>query len=327
MSSQLNGLRTYRPDLAHYVFPNENFRKQVESWLAGVQSGNAARCLLLTGTSGLGKTTLALAAAGALGVESRAISQENCANTRTIDDARDLVEKRFTTMPLVGPYRVFILDELHKLTESAQEVFLTPLEELPKTTIVIGCTSQPDDLKPAFRNRFYELKFDIYPEEMIVEILSGLPGIKHSPGTLARIARVAGGVPRAAIALAEKNPETPEMQEILSQEILTVEKFLGALFEAKLPNLFVLSSLIKEENKRAFYEKLLRYLECLWATKNDLKVALSSSEREFLKQYATAVPVTLLSWLYTEMMEQSQKPAGFLKAWVIGGRLHERIKH
>ena len=318
MSSPMNGLRTYRPDLAHYVFPNENFRKQVQSWVDGIKSGNATRALMLTGTSGLGKTTLAKALAGELGVVDRDISQENSASSNTFHVARDLVERQFQTMPLSSPYRVFILDELHKLTEAAQEVFLTPLEEnLPKTTIVMGCTSEPSLLKPAFRNRFYELKFDIYPEEMIVEILMGLPGVKHTPATLARIARVAGGVPRTAISIAEKNPDSPEMQEILSQEILTAEKFVVSLLKKDVPMLFVLAGMIKEENKRPFYEKVLRYLECIWALNRNLSIALSSSEKKFVTEWKERN----VSWVYGEMVEQSQKPAGFLKAWVISGRL------
>ena len=321
MFSLLNGWRSYRPDLAHYIYPNETFRKQVDSWVAGVKTGNATRALLLTGGSGLGKTTLAQALAGELGVAARDLMQINGGANRTVADAESLLEL-FYQMPLSSPYRIFILDEVHKLTETAQEIFLTPLEELPKTTIVIGCTSQPTDLKPAFRNRFYELKFDLYSEEMILDILSGLPGTPHSPGILARIARVAGGVPRTAIALVEKNPDTPEMQDILSQEILTVERFMEALFSGDTQTLFVLSGLVKEENKRAFFDKLLRYLECIWALDRGLQVALSSGEREFIKKLLIRGP-SFIAWLYNEMLEQSQKSVGFLKGWIMSGALFE----
>lgn len=124
--------------------------------------------LLLVGPSGCGKTTLARLFARYINCEKKTacgecpsclhdpdnhpdVNEGNAASERGIDEIRRLVQQaRFKPRYKI---RVVILDEAHQLTPQATEAFLKPLEDNPKTTLYIVCTSEPEKLKPAMLTR------------------------------------------------------------------------------------------------------------------------------------------------------------------------------
>jgi DNA polymerase III gamma/tau subunit len=257
-----NGLRTHRPSLDEYVFCNPIVAQEMRGWIEGIKNGTASRTLLLTGPSGHGKTSLALASAKALGASPRDITENNCANLRTLEDARSLLTL-LNFSPVGGTYRVLILDEVHQMMGTAIQAFLTPLEKLSKNTIVIACTTDPGKLAPAFRNRFYEIKLGSYTTEQIVDILSGLPGLKISPKTIALIAGSAGGNPRAAIGMAEKGL-TETQAETINQENLATERFLNALYAQDKKTLWLATKLLSQDKMTDFYNRIVISLDAAY---------------------------------------------------------------
>jgi DNA polymerase III gamma/tau subunit len=323
-----NGLRTYRPDLEHFVFNSEALKGQILSWLDGVMSKKASRALLLTGPTGLGKTTLALAACQKLGASERDIKEINCADLRTLEDARDLLY-HLNFKPMEGEYRVLILDECHQMVPNAQTAFLTPIEKLSEQVLIIGCTSNPEKLTPAFRGRFYEIKLQEYTPEEIADILMQLPLTPPiKPAVAASIATHCGGNPRRAISMVEQNSlgqpkNQEELIQSLKQDEETILAFFKGMFVGEPKSLLLLSKLLKEESSRKlFFDKILMYLESFWMLLNNLQPAIAPKETETMKgiaqQYADKNDLLKhVGFLHGEFVALSEKPWLSLKTWIM----------
>lgn len=79
------------------------------------------------------------------------VNELNAANERGIDEMRRLVQNsRFKPRYRI---RMVILDEAHQLTPQAQQAFLKPLEDTPKSTMYVICTTDPEKLPPAMLTR------------------------------------------------------------------------------------------------------------------------------------------------------------------------------
>lgn len=328
MNELSNGLRTHRPDLSHYVFATETIKNSVLSWVGGVKSGTVSRALLITGDSGLGKTTLAYALAGELGVDYKDIQEINCGNTRTLEDARELIN-RLSMMPMNGPFRILLLDECHQLVANAQSAFLTPLEALPPTTLLIGCTSNPEILLYPFRSRFYEIKLGTYEESEIVDIISQLP-VELPPATMAQIAQYANGNARRAIDLVERNlsgvgedREESLRNEALQKELQSVESFFEAMFSGDKNLMFLQSAYITNQNRQFFFDRLYRLLEGAWAILVGLKPALSSTDRGLVtkvlstKQGDKSEIARAVARIHHDLLNLQEKPPVYLKSWIM----------
>lgn len=116
------------------------------------------RAFLFSGSFGAGKTTLAKIVARAIQgpdfpdyLEPELIEQ-NAADDAKIDDIRPLIEQS-AYMPMVGKYRVIILDEAHKLTEAAQNSLLIPFESPTNPTVWIFCTTNHAKILKGLRDR------------------------------------------------------------------------------------------------------------------------------------------------------------------------------
>lgn len=80
------------------------------------------------------------------------IEEINSSDSTGVDDIRSLISSA-QQRPYGAKYRVFIMDEVHRLSKAAQNAFLKILEEPPETTIFILCTTDPNDLLPTIRSR------------------------------------------------------------------------------------------------------------------------------------------------------------------------------
>lgn len=109
--------------------------------------------VMFIGTKGSGKTTLALILAKMFVDESLNIRTVNCGDHTGIEDAREEV-KGLRTTSLFGQKKVLVLDEIHRLTNQAQQVWLTELETLPKNVLVFACTTDPQKVVATLLRRF-----------------------------------------------------------------------------------------------------------------------------------------------------------------------------
>lgn len=108
--------------------------------------------LLFVGNTGCGKTTLARIVSESLGAVGNDIREMDIADFRGIDTVRE-IRKQSQYKPLEGACRVWIMDEVHKMTNDAQNALLKILEDTPAHVYFILCTTDPQKLLPTIKGR------------------------------------------------------------------------------------------------------------------------------------------------------------------------------
>ncbi len=139
----------YRPkSIDGYVFRDAHQRKQVESWI----KDKSIPHLLLSGTAGIGKTTLAKILVNELGIEEYDVLELNASRTNSVEDVRDKITN-FVSMIPFGPFKVVLLDEAEYLTPNAQAALRGVMEEYHSTARFILTCNYPNRIIPALHSR------------------------------------------------------------------------------------------------------------------------------------------------------------------------------
>lgn len=127
----------YRPTkVEDYVFRDEKQKNQVINWI----KEGAIPHLLLSGTQGIGKTTLALLLMKELGVTSEDILKLNASSETGIDSIRDNVGRFAQQMPYNSEFRYILLDEADYLSHSSQGALRGYLEEFASSArFILTC--------------------------------------------------------------------------------------------------------------------------------------------------------------------------------------------
>ncbi|MCH7969838.1 MAG: DNA polymerase III subunit gamma/tau [Chloroflexi bacterium] len=192
-----------------------------------ITSGRVAHAYLFTGPRGVGKTSTARILAKALNSEvtedgepiadsevSIAIDEGrymdlieiDAASNRGIDDIRKLREN-VQFRPVSGKYKVYIIDEVHMLTEPAFNALLKTLEEPPPNIVMILATTDAQKLPATVISRCQRFDFKRLSNDDVIERLIEVceaEGIEAEPGVLEMIARIAWGSLRDAENLLEQ---------------------------------------------------------------------------------------------------------------------------
>jgi len=202
----------YRPESFGDMVGNE---AQIKALQNSLKKKNHSHTFLFSGPKGCGKTSSARILATMLDATSWDVQEINCANLRTIDDAR-AIESSIRTMPN-GKNRVIILDEAHQLTGAAQSVLLKPLEEPPEFCYFVLCTTDPNKLLKTIKSRCTEIKFTSLPIDNIKEIINRvckLEKIKLSNDIIESIAEKCEGSPRNALVMLEQISNADDEKDI-----------------------------------------------------------------------------------------------------------------
>ena len=139
----------YRPNsIDGYVFRDAHQRKQVETWI----KDKSIPHLLLSGSAGIGKTTLAKILIHELGIEDYDVLEINASRTNSVDDVRDKITN-FVQMIPFGPFKVVLLDEADYLSPNAQAALRGVMEEYHATSRFILTCNYPNRIIPAIHSR------------------------------------------------------------------------------------------------------------------------------------------------------------------------------
>ena len=127
----------------------------------------------------------------------------DAASNRNIDDIRDLREK-IKLSPVLGRFKIYIIDEVHMLTKEASNALLKTLEEPPAHAIFILCTTEVSKIPATIISRVQKFNFKratISDLTKVIEKIAKVESIKIESGLARLIAEASDGSYRDAISL------------------------------------------------------------------------------------------------------------------------------
>lgn len=130
----------------------------------------------------------------------------DAASNNSVDDIRELIENA-QTQSLDSEYKVFIIDEVHMVTQQGFNAFLKTLEEPPAKSIFIMCTTDPQKLPATILSRVQRYNFQKISTEGIEKRLTYIceqEGIDAPSGAIEYLAKLAEGGMRDSITLLDK---------------------------------------------------------------------------------------------------------------------------
>ncbi len=202
----------YRPQKFEEVVGQQAVTNTLKNAIA---KGHLAQALLFTGPRGVGKTTCARILAKEINKTEDTAADEDfafnifeldAASNNGVDDIRTLIEQ-VRIPPQTGKYKVYIIDEVHMLTQAAFNAFLKTLEEPPEHVIFILATTEKHKIIPTILSRcqIYDFKrinaFDI--KEHLKKIAQK-EGLEADDDALFLIAQKADGALRDALSMFDK---------------------------------------------------------------------------------------------------------------------------
>ena len=229
--------RTYRPAKFSEVVGQKYI---VKTLLNAIKKNRIAHAYLFAGPRGTGKTSVAKLFAKAINCEN--FNEESCdtckncraylegnhpdiieldaASNNGIDDIREIIEQ-VPYAPLLGKYKVYIIDEVHMLTTQAFNALLKTLEEPPAHVIFIFATTDPQKVIPTVLSRCQRYNFSKISsfeiKKKTMEILEK-EGITYEEKAVEELARMAEGGMRDALSLLEQclayNPDEVTLEDV-----------------------------------------------------------------------------------------------------------------
>lgn len=128
---------------------------------------------LFTGPAGTGKTTSARIFANMINNGKGNPIEVDAASNSGVDNIRQIIEDA-KRKPLDAEYKIFIVDECHSLSNGAWQALLKTLEEPPKFTIFIFCTTDPQKVPATILSRVQRYNFQKISNEGIADRLSAI---------------------------------------------------------------------------------------------------------------------------------------------------------
>ena len=212
--------RKYRPATFASVVGQEHITRTLKN---AILTGQLPQAFLFCGSRGVGKTTCARILAKTINCEHRTADGEACnqcescrsfnegasmnifeldaASNNSVEGIRQLVDQ-VQFPPQTGRYKIYIIDEVHMLSQSAFNAFLKTLEEPPAYAKFILATTEKNKIIPTILSRCQVFDFKRIEVPDIVrhlEYVAGNEGVKYEPEALELIATKAEGGMRDAL--------------------------------------------------------------------------------------------------------------------------------
>ncbi len=222
MENFIVSARKYRPQTFNSVVGQQSITGTLKN---AILNNHLAQAFLFCGPRGVGKTTCARIFAKTINCENISPEGEACdkcescvsfnksasfniheldaASNNSVDDIRNLVDQ-VRIPPQVGKYKVYIIDEVHMLSQAAFNAFLKTLEEPPAYAKFILATTEKHKIIPTILSRcqIYDFK-RITVEDIATHLayVAGQEGITAEPDALHIIAQKADGALRDALSI------------------------------------------------------------------------------------------------------------------------------
>lgn len=222
MDTFIVSARKYRPSTFRSVVGQEALTTTLKNAIAG---SKLAHAYLFSGPRGVGKTTCARIFAKTINCLNPTNEYEACnacescvafneqrsyniheldaASNNSVDDIRSLIDQ-VRVPPQIGKYKVYIIDEVHMLSQSAFNSFLKTLEEPPAHAIFILATTEKHKIIPTILSRCQVYDFNrIHIGDIVAHLqyVAQEEGVQTEPEALNIIAQKADGGMRDALSI------------------------------------------------------------------------------------------------------------------------------
>ena len=222
MSDYIVSARKYRPDSFESLIGQDTIARTLSN---SIRRGQLAHAYLFCGPRGVGKTTTARIFAKMINCSNPGPEMEPCgqcescvsfqegrsyciheldaASNNSVEDIKTLMEQ-VQVPPQVGKYSVYIIDEVHMLSQAAFNAFLKTLEEPPAHAIFILATTEKHKILPTILSRCQTYDFNrISIPDMVrnLQDIASKEGVKIDDKSLHVIASKADGAMRDALTI------------------------------------------------------------------------------------------------------------------------------
>jgi DNA polymerase-3 subunit gamma/tau len=327
--------RKWRPQVFEDVVGQEHITRTLQN---AIITSRLSHAFLFSGPRGVGKTTTARILAKALNcaegptptpcgkcdscIETAAgtsvdVMEIDGASNRGIEHIRELREA-VKYAPVGGKYKVYVIDEVHMLTNEAFNALLKTLEEPPPHVIFIFATTEPQKIPATIHSRCQRYGFKRIPLQEIIDRLRKIAdaeGIRITDRGLAMIARAAEGSMRdsqslldQAVSYSGTEIKDEDLQVTLgsvAQEVLL--KFTAGLLSKDSAELLKLVDTLLEQGQdmRQFLSGVVEHLRNLLVVKISPDpgkiIELPASDIEAIKQQAAAAEAEHLLLLFDSL--------------------------
>ena len=318
MESFVVSARKYRPLGFEEVVGQEHITTTLKN---AIDNNKLAQALLFCGPRGVGKTTCARIVARMINgfeekveINSLNIFELDAASNNSVEDIRNLIDQvRYP--PQFGKYKVYIIDEVHMLSNSAFNAFLKTLEEPPSYAIFILATTEKHKVIPTILSRCQIFDFNRIQVSDIARQLKKVADrekIKVEDEALHLIAQKADGALRDGLSIFDLMVTFSSGKEVTFKDVINNLHILdydyyfkvvdGLLAENPTQPLLLLDEILRKGfDGHNFIVGLGEHLRNLLVSQDARTVNLmevpDSTKKKYLEQSQASSPSLLLSWL------------------------------
>jgi DNA polymerase-3 subunit gamma/tau len=273
----------HRPQNFDDIIGNESVIDSLQSCLSKKDHPHS---LMFYGPTGCGKTTLGRIVANELGCKGSDFREIDSADFRGIDTIRE-IRKQAQFRPLEGSCKVWLLDEVHKLSNDAMNAMLKALEDTPPHVYYILCTTDPQKLISTIKGRCSQFQVNQLGEKEMMKLLRRVVKAedeKLEKKVYEQIAQDSQGHPRNALQILDQvlgvEPEkrleiAKKSAEVQSQSIELCRALLQGAGWKKISN--ILSGL-KDQEPETIRRQVLGYCSSVLLKEENMQAAAIMEE-------------------------------------------------